>query len=59
MAKKSKQADGKVAAENLAGKPVPRKAGIRNETTGKGAGTRDVRSLRGRTVVDHAPRKGR
>jgi hypothetical protein len=43
MTKMNKQSDGKIASENLSGRPVPRKAGLRNETGGKGAGTRNIR----------------
>jgi hypothetical protein len=43
--KKSK--DGRVAAENLKGSKVPRKAGLTDETQGKSAGTRDIRKVGG------------
>jgi hypothetical protein len=39
----SKQRDGKAVAENIAGRPVPRKRGVRDETGGKSAGTRNIR----------------
>ncbi len=45
--KKSKTDDGRVAAENLKGGAVPRRAGIKDETTGKGVGTKDVRNVNG------------
>jgi len=55
MAKMNRQADGKIAGENLSGRPVPKKAGLRNEVGAKSAGTRNVRSV-GRTVVNFAPK---
>ncbi len=45
--KKSKTDDGRVAAENLKGAKVPRKAGLADETGGKSLGTRDVRKVNG------------
>ncbi len=45
--KKSKDAYGRVNAENIGGKKVPRRAGLVDETTGKGVGTRDVRNVNG------------
>jgi hypothetical protein len=44
---KSKTDDGRVSAENMGGKKVPRKAGLKDETTGKGVGTKDVRNVNG------------
>ncbi len=44
---KSKDGTGRVNTENIGGAKVPRKAGLVNETTGKGAGTRNVRSVGG------------
>ena len=49
--------DGKVAGENLSGRPVPRKGGPTNETKGKAAGARP-RLRVGRSVVNYA-RRGR
>ncbi len=46
--KKSKDATGRVNTENIGGGAVPRRAGLVNETLGKGAGTRNVRSIGGR-----------
>ncbi len=43
---KSKSADGRVNTENIAGAKVPRK-GLKDETTGKGVGSRDVRNVGG------------
>ncbi len=40
--------DGRVSAENMSGKKVPRRAGLDDETQGKSAGTRDVRKVGGR-----------
>jgi hypothetical protein len=52
MPKKTKllnrQRDGKIAGENLSGRPVPKRAGVRNETTGKAAGVGNVRRTGGR-----------
>jgi hypothetical protein len=45
--KKSKGADGRVNTENIGGAKVPRKAGLVDETSGKSAGTRDVRKVAG------------
>jgi hypothetical protein len=45
--KKSKGADGRVNSENIGGGVVPRK-GLSDETTGKAAGTRNIRSIGGR-----------
>ncbi len=45
---KSKDATGRVNAENLKGAKVPRRAGVSDETGGKGVGTRDVRQVGGR-----------
>ena len=42
--KKSK--DGKVNAENIGGAKVPRK-GLKDETGGKSAGSRDIRNVGG------------
>jgi len=58
MTKMNKQPDGKVAAENISGRPVPRRKGLKNETAGKRVGTRNIRNLSGRRVIDHT-RKGR
>jgi hypothetical protein len=44
--KKSKDADGRVNAENIGGAKVPRK-GLTDETGGKGVGNRDVRKVGG------------
>jgi hypothetical protein len=44
---KSKDGTGRVNAENLTGKKVPRK-GLTDETQGKGVGTRDIRNVSGR-----------
>ncbi len=44
---KSKTPDGRVNAENLKGGAVPRRAGLVDETSGKGAGTRNVRNVGG------------
>jgi hypothetical protein len=44
--KKSKSADGRVNTENIGGKKVPR-AGLTDETSGKGVGTRDIRKVDG------------
>ncbi len=44
--KKSKDATGRVNAENIGGAKVPRK-GLVNETTGKGVGSRDIRKVGG------------
>ncbi len=44
---KSKDGTGRVNAENIGGAKVPRKAGLADETSGKGAGTRDVRKVNG------------
>ncbi len=41
-----KNKDGKVSAENISGKKVPRK-GLTDETGGKAAGTRDIRNVGG------------
>jgi hypothetical protein len=46
--KKSKDDYGRANAENISGSKVPRKAGLADETTGKSAGTRDVRKVGGR-----------
>jgi hypothetical protein len=43
----NKGKDGRVAAENLKGSKVPRKAGLTDETSGKGVGTRDIRNVGG------------
>ncbi len=43
---KSKGADGRVNTENIGGAKVPRK-GLVDETTGKAAGTRDIRNVGG------------
>ncbi len=40
--------DRRVSAENLTGKKVPRRAGLVDETAGKGVGTRNIRSINGR-----------
>jgi hypothetical protein len=53
----SKQRDGKAVAENIAGRPVPRKGGLTNETKGKSLGSRP-RLRVGRSVVNFA-RRGR
>ena len=45
--KKSKDAYGRVNSENLKGAKVPRRAGLDNETLGKGVGTRDIRNVNG------------
>ncbi len=45
--KKSKDAYGRVNSENIGGAKVPRKAGVADETTGKGVGTRNVRNVGG------------
>jgi hypothetical protein len=45
---KSKTNDGRVAAENLKGGAVPRRAGLVDETGGKSLGTRNVRNVGGR-----------
>ena len=45
--KKSKDAYGRVNAENIGGAKVPRKAGLVNETSGKAVGTRDIRKVGG------------
>jgi hypothetical protein len=45
--KKSRDAYGKVNAENIGGAKLPRKAGLNDETGGKSAGTRDVRNVNG------------
>jgi hypothetical protein len=53
----SKTRDGKVNAENISGRTLPRRGGVRNETGGKVAGVRPgLRSTR--TVVNYA-RRGR
>jgi hypothetical protein len=44
--KKSKDATGRVNTENISGAKVPRK-GLSDETTGKAAGTRNVRKVGG------------
>jgi hypothetical protein len=44
---KSKDPYGRVNSENVSGKKVPRK-GLNDETTGKSAGTRNIRSVGGR-----------
>ncbi len=44
---KSKDATGRVNTENIKGAKVPRK-GLNDETTGKSAGTRNIRSVGGR-----------
>jgi hypothetical protein len=44
--KKSKGVDGRVNSENISGKKVPR-AGLKDETTGKAAGTRNIRNVNG------------
>ena len=49
--------DGKIAGENIAGRPVPRKGGLTNETGGKSLGSRP-RLRVGRSVVNYA-RRGR
>jgi hypothetical protein len=41
--KLNRGADRKIAGENIAGRPVPRKRGVRDETGGKSAGTRNIR----------------
>jgi hypothetical protein len=50
----SKNADGKVSAENISGTKLPRKAGLVNETTGKALGTRPVKPSR--SIVNFANR---
>jgi hypothetical protein len=45
--KKSKDAYGRVNSENIGGAKVPRKPGLVDETTGKSAGTRDIRKVGG------------
>ncbi len=45
--KKSKDATGRVNSENVSGAKVPRKA-LKDETSGKSAGTRDIRSVGGK-----------
>ena len=47
---------GKISAENLNGKRVPRK-GLTDQTGGKNAGTRNVRALKGRKQIDHVGRR--
>ena len=42
----NKAADGKVAGENLTGKPVPR-GGFTDQAAGKGAGSRKLRGTGG------------
>ncbi len=44
--KKSKDVMGHVNSENVTGKKV-RRAGLVDETTGKAAGTRDIRNVNG------------
>jgi len=47
MAKRmNKQADGKVAGENLTGRKLPR-GGLTDQTKGKGAGSRRLRGTGG------------
>jgi hypothetical protein len=55
--KMNRQGDGKIAGENIAGRPVPRKGGLTNETARKAAGSRP-RLRVGRSVVNFA-RRGR
>ncbi len=43
---KSKDPYGRVNSENVGGKKVPRK-GLTDETSGKSAGTRDIRNVNG------------
>jgi hypothetical protein len=38
-----KQADGKVVAENISGRPLPKRGSLQDETGGKSAGTRNIR----------------
>jgi len=45
--KKSKDEYGRVNAENIGGKKVPRRAGLNDETGGKSLGTRDIRNVGG------------
>jgi len=52
MAKKfNKDGYGKVATENMEGAPVPRKDGLKDQTQGKGAGSRKIAPKR--TVYDY------
>ncbi len=44
---KSKTPDGRVSTENIKGGAVPRRAGLVDETQGKGVGTKDVRNVNG------------
>ena len=44
---KSKDATGRVNAENIGGAKVPRKSGVSDETGGKAAGSRDIRKVGG------------
>jgi hypothetical protein len=45
--KKSKDVMGHVNSENIKGGAVPRKSGLKDETGGKGVGTKDVRNVNG------------
>ncbi len=45
--KKSKDQYGRVNAENIGGGAVPRRAGLKDETTGKSLGTKNIRSIGG------------
>ena len=49
--------DGKVAGENLSGQPLPKRGSLKNETTGKAAGSRQ-RLRVGSSMVNYA-RRGR
>ncbi len=55
--KLNRQRDSKVAGENLVGRPVPRRGGVRDETKGKSLGSRP-RLRVGRSLVNFA-RRGR
>jgi hypothetical protein len=50
----SKSANGKVNSENIRGAKVPTKGGLKDETGGKGLGSRFVKPRR--TVVNFANR---
>jgi hypothetical protein len=53
---KRKSPNGKVNSENLSGAKVPRKAGVANQTAGKGLGARPLKPTR--SIVNFAG-KGR
>jgi hypothetical protein len=46
--KMNRQRDGKIAGENISGRPLPKRGSLRDETKGKAAGVGNVRRTGGR-----------